>query len=225
MAQTTSELWRKLYEAKNTEREYAHEINGVWYGDGAEVASSVKNELFETFGIGRATSAQLSLEILADDIPKGAEIKRCVRLVNGAEVSEWLPKGTFYAASRDEDDGYWTIEAFDAMTKANAKYLPDEINDTWPKPMPDVVAEIAANIGVEIDSRTVINPAYMLQMPIGYTQREILAHIAAAHGGNFIISDAGALLLVPLLSAPAETSYLINEHGSAIVVGGVRIVV
>lgn len=225
MAQTTSELWRQLYESKNTEREYAHEINGVWYGNDAEEASSVKNELFEAFGIGRATCAQLSLEIYAADIPKGAEIKRYVRLVNGAEVSEWLPKGTFYSASRHEEDGYWTIEAYDAMHKADATYLPDEINDTWPKPMDDAVAEIAANIGVEIDSRTTINPAYMLQMPIGYTQREILAHIAAAHGGNFIISDAGKLLLVPLISAPAETSHLITEHGSAITIGGVRIVV
>lgn len=225
MAQTTSELWKQLYEAKNTEREYAHEINGVWYGEDAEIASSVSGELYEALTIGNAACAKLSLEILAENIPRGAEIKRYVRLKNGAEVSEWLPKGTFYASKRYDDDGYWTIEAFDAMRKADADYLPNTITDTWPKAMADVVTEIAESMGVEIDERTSINAAYMLQMPVGYTKREVLAHIAAAHGGNFIITGAGALLLVPLLSAPAETSHLITEHGSAMTFGGVRIVV
>ena len=49
--------------------------------------------------------------------------------------------------------------------------------------------------------------------------------IAAAHGGNWHMSDAGRLRLVPLLSAPAESSLLVTEHGDAILFGGVRILV
>ena len=53
--------------------------------------------------------------------------------------------------------------------------------------------------------------------------REVLAEIAVANAGNWIITDAGKLLLVPLNSIPAETHYLVTEYGYAITFGGTRI--
>ena len=200
MAQATSAVWQSLLEMSGTLAEYRFTINGTEYSSDAEISHEVTNELFEEFGIGGANCAMLNLEIIADNIPRGAEIKRAVRLVNGDTVSEWLPKGTFYTNRRICDGDYWRIEAYDAMRKADSDYLPDTITDDWPKPMAEAVAEIAAAMGIEIDPRTEIDPSYMLAMPVGYTKRQVLAHIAAAHGGNWIISDTGKLYLVPLLS-------------------------
>lgn len=79
---------------------------------------------------------------------------------------------------------------------------------------------------VEIDSRTVLNPAYAIDHPANnYTIRDELCFIAAAHGGNWIMTGEGKLLLVPLLSIPEETSFLVTEYGSAITLGGVKLLV
>ena len=55
------------------------------------------------------------------------------------------------------------------------------------------------------------------------TMREVLSAIAAAHAGNWIVTAENKLLLLPLFSAPDETDYIVNEHGDAILIGGVRI--
>lgn len=225
MAQTTSELWKTLWNTKNTKKEYAFDINGVWYDSEAETEHNADSALYSDFSFGNAHIATLSLSLYADNIPRGAQIKRYMRLVNGAQVSEWLPKGVFYANRRPSEDGYWTIEAFDPMRKADIVW---EVNQSWvfPMPMPDAVAKIAAAMGVEIDSRTVLNDAYTVDYPVSdQTMRQTLARIAAAHGGNFVMTDAGKLRLVPLKSAPPETGYLVTEYGNAITFGGIRIIV
>ena len=91
--------------------------------------------------------------------------------------------------------------------------------------MPDVVAEIAAAMGVTVDSRTALNASYQVPYPVGYSMREILGYIACAHAGNWIITDAGELYLVPLAGMPAETNYLVTEYGDAITLGRVRLLV
>ena len=105
MAQMTSKLWKSLWRMPNTEREYKFEINGVEYGPDQEVEHSYSNGLFEDFGIGNAYTASLKISLFADNIPKAASIKRYVRLKNGTQVSEWIPKGTFFTNRRSEDDG------------------------------------------------------------------------------------------------------------------------
>ena len=225
MAQATSDLWKTLWRSKNTEKEYGFDINGTWYGPDAEVKHSVTSGLYEEFGIGNATISQLTLSAYADDIPRGATIKRYIRLKNGDQASEWLPKGVFFINRRAEDDGYWTVEAFDAMRKAEAVWEPNQALE-FPMSMQDAVAEFARIMGVEVDSRTVLNASYTIDYPANdYTIRQELCYIAAAHAGNWIITDAGKLLLVPLLSIPEETNYLVDERGDAIMFGGVKILV
>ena len=235
MAQQTSELWKTLWRTKNTHKEYSFDINGIWYGPEAEVSHSVNNGLFEEFGIGNAACAQLSLSVFADNIPRAATIKRYIRLVNGEQVSEWLPAGVFFVNRRTEDDGYWTIEAFDAMRKADMPWDPDQALK-FPLSMDRAVAEFARIMGVEIDPRTHINSAYTVDYPAtdpeseesadnNYTIRQELQWIAAAHGGNWIMTGEGRLLLAPLGGEPEETHYLVTEHGDAIVMGGVRLLV
>ena len=225
MAQATSELWKTLWRTPGTEREYGFDINGIWYGPEREVSHSVSSALFEKFGFGNATISQLKLSLFTEDIPKGAAIKRFIRLRNGDQVSEWLPKGVFFTNRRSENDGLWTIEAFDAMRKADAVWVPDQSLE-FPLSMPDAVAEFARIMGVEVDPRTVLNAAYTIDYPANdYTIRDELRFIAAAHAGNWIITDIGGLLMVPLLSIPDETNYLVTQHGDAVTFGGVRILV
>lgn len=233
MAQTTSALWKTLWKTPGTEREYKFEIAGKVYGPDVEVSHSVDSGLYETFGIGNAATAKLTLSLFADSIPRAATIKRYIRLRNGTQASEWLPKGVFFANRRSEEDGYWTVEAFDAMRKAEQPWEPDQ-SLKFPLSMPAAVKEFARMMGVEIDPRTVLNPAYTIDYPASdpesgtgdyYSIRQELQWIAAAHAGNWIITDEGKLLLVSLLSIPPETNYLVTEYGDAITFGGVRILV
>lgn len=225
MAQATSELWKALWRMPNTTKEYQFEIDGTVYGPEHEVEHTVDCGLYEEFGIGNATIAQLTLSLYADNIPRGATIKRYIRLRNGEQASEWLPKGIFFTNRRSEDDGYWTVEAFDSMRKAEAVWEPDQ-SLVFPMTMPAAVAEFARIMGVEIDPRTSLNAAYTIDYPANeWTIRNELCFIAAAHAGNWIITDEGKLLLVPLLSIPEETNYLVTESGDAITFGGVRILV
>lgn len=223
MAQQTSALWKALIRDRSTTREYAFDINGVWYGAEAEVEHSVSSSLFESFGIGNAMSATLSLSLYADEIPRGAVIKRYVRLTNGIQASEWLPKGEFFTNRRTVEDGLWSIEAYDAMLKADITWTPRP-GFTFPCTMEAAARDIAYSMGVELDERNVYWPYTMDEYPAGeYMRRDALRDIAAAHGGNWYISDAGKLRLVPLISFPAKTDYLVTEHGDAILFGGLKI--
>ena len=225
MAQQTRVLWKQLLRERNTEKEYAFAINGVWYGPEAEVSHSVDGSLFDKFGIGNAMSATLSMSLYAEEIPKGAVIKRYVRLVNGTRTSEWLPKGVFFVNRRAVEDGLWDIEAYDAMLKADITWTPRS-GFTFPCTMEAAARDIALSMEVELDERNVYLPYTMEAYPEGeYMRRDALRDIAAAHGGNWYISDAGKLRLVSLMDFLPETNYLVTEHGDAILFGGVRILV
>lgn len=225
MAQERSALWKSLWRQKNTKKEYGFKIDGVWYGADKEIEHSYENGLYESFGIGNATSAVLNLRLYAEDIPRGAKIERFMRLVNGDEVSEWLPKGVFWINKKPFDEGVYDIEAFDAMRKADYPMIDTEIQGNWPRNVVDVVNEIAERMGVDIDPRTELDTTLSVPYPGTYNMREVLAQIATPHIGNWIISDKGELWLVPLLSLPANTDLLVTENGEAIKFGEVRILV
>ena len=221
--QNVSALWATLWEMPDTEIEYRFTINGTVYGKESEVSHSVERELYRDFGIGNATGATLNLELFADDIPRGATIVRECRLVNGNQASEWIPKGTFYTNSRSESDGFWRIEAIDAMKKADTVWEPLD-SDVFPMPMQTAVAYACQIMGVTLDDRSVIS-GYSVGYPANdQTWRQTLQYIAAASLGNFIITEANQLRLVPLISA-APAALLVNENGDAITFGEVGILV
>lgn len=225
MAQTTSSLWKALLRTKGTKKEYQFDINGTVYGPEREVEHSVDAGLYEEFGIGNAATAKLTLKLYADSVPRAATIRRYVRLKNGSQATEWLPKGVFFTNRRSEEDGQWTVEAFDAMRKAERVWTPDQ-SLTFPMTAPNAVAEIARIMQVQVDPRTQLDPSYTIDYPANdYTLRDELRFIAAAHAGNWVVTGEGKLLLVPLLSAPPETFYLVTEYGEPITFGGVRILV
>lgn len=221
MAQETSALWKTLLRSRNTIREYAFDINGVWYGPEAEVSNSSEVSLFDSFGIGNAMSGTLKMSLFANEIQRGAVIKRYIRLTDGKSYSEWLPKGVFFTNRRSVEDGFWTLEAYDAMLKADITWTP---RLPFPCTMQQAAQDIAAAMDVELDPRNVYLPYTMRAYPDGeYMRRDALCDIAAAHGGNWFISDTGKLRLVPLISFPPETNYLVEEHGDNIAFGGINI--
>lgn len=225
MAQATSEKWKTLFRMKNTRQEYAFTINNVWYGPEEEVSHSVDCELYSNFSIGSAVSATLTLDLYAEEFPRGAVIRRYVRLVNRNQSSEWLPQGVFFTNRRQLDDGRWHVDAYDAMLKADITWTPRK-GFAFPCTMEAAARDIALSMDVELDERNVYLPYQMKEYPSGeYMRRDALRDIAAAHGGNWFMSGAGKLRLIPLLSFPPETNYLVTEHGDAITFGGVRILV
>ena len=111
------------------------------------------------------------------------------------------------------------------MLKAEQIWTPDQSLE-FPMPMTQAANIIADIMGVEIDARTVLNSAYTVDYPANdYTLRDVLRFIAAAHGGNWIMSDVGKLRLIKLGELADETNYLIDESGDWITFGGDRILV
>lgn len=161
--------------------------------------------------IGGALSSTLSLTILNPDytIPQRAEIKVYYRARNETQTSEWIAAGTYYIDTREKKEAAvetLEINAFDAMIKAEQDYPDTEHN--WPYRDRYVVAEIAQAIGVTVDSRTntFLTAANMIDLPLQYTMREVLEHIAAMYAGNFVITADNKLLFVPLFGLdPEET--------------------
>jgi len=168
------------------------------------------------------------------EIPRMAEIRLETRLIlkdmltgEITSASEWLPKGTFYIDTRRTDavTGALIIHGYDAMLKAEQTFLTETTEDDWPKPMDEVVAEIAKRMGVELDSRTVVSHTLQAGYPLEYTMREVLSYIASAHAGNWTMTDAGKLRLVGLADIPAETFYLVTEDGDVILFGDTKILI
>lgn len=156
-----------------------------------------------TPGVGGCVCGEIDVEMRlpAAKIPKRARLIPYVRLTDGVQTSEWIQKGVFYADTREEDPGKTistlTIHGYDAMLRAEADY-PGESKLAWPAKDIDVVREIATAMGVGVDSRTVdaLKKGYKIQLPTGYSQREVLGYIAASYAGNFVISDLGELLFI-----------------------------
>nr|DAU30295.1 MAG TPA: protein of unknown function (DUF5047) [Bacteriophage sp.] len=232
---SVSDLYLTLLADKNHRVETKLSIAGVEYSQADIVKDSLRvyGGLYSTFGIGNCSARQIEFEIMPKgDIQRQAEIKVYARLMSGEQVSEWIPKGVFYFATRktDRKTGVLSVHGYDAMLKAEETWLDSSYDaETWPMPVWTAVNDIAARMGVAVDSRTQLNAAFPVQYPVDsdgdMTMREALGRIAVANAGNWIITDDGKLLLVGLNSMPAETNYLITEGGSAITFGGVRILV
>lgn len=230
--QSVSDNYRAIARDKNHKKQTRVDINGVsYYGESTQIRYlETYGGLFpKKVGVGGTQSQEIDVSVRygGESIPRMARMNVFVRLVLGDEATDWIPKGVFYIDTRKKDalTGCLTIHGYDAMQLANQVYLPEGETGEWPKGADVVAADIAARLGVEIDSRTVLDSSIMVPYPNDYTMREVLGYIAAAHGGNFIITDDGALRLIPLWSIPTETHYLVDEYGDPITFGteGTRI--
>lgn len=231
--QTTSDLYKAILQNPDHEKEIKLNIAGVEYGMDNIISCSTSGGIFSTPGIGNCASRQIDFVIKnPGEIPRQAKIQVFVRLILGEQASEWIPKGVFFFSTRKTDKvtGAMTVKGYDAMLKTEQTWLtPDYDTKNWPIPQAAAVADIAARIGVEVDSRTVLSTAFPVAYPIDengdLTMREVLGYIAASNAGNWVITDEGNLLLIGYGDIPEATNYLVDESGNTIMFGEVRLLV
>lgn len=228
-----SDLFQSIFENRLHETEVKLDIAGTEYGHDSIVSAAITGGMFDTPGIGGAAARQLDIEIYPiGTIPRQAKICVYVRLTLGAQASEWIPNGVFFISTRQKNKitGVLSITAYDAMLKAEETWLNSEYDtENWPMPQEEAAADIAARMGVELDERTVLDESFPVAYPVDengdLTMREVLGYMAVASKGNWIITNEGKLLLRRWGDGPAETNYLVTEHGYAILIGGDRILV
>lgn len=203
--------------------EYKVVVSGVSYGMEEIFSVSITRPLFDEFSVGNTCSAELKLRFMPrEDVPKMAQIVPYAREAAGGE---WVQLGVFFTDTREKNDEIFELIAYDAMLKMEQTFLEEGDTGEWPRTESDIVSEICERTAVQLDGRTVLKN-YSVEYPNDFTMREILGYIAAANGGNWIITRLGELLLVPLFaSMPEETHYLVNEDGDAITFGGDRILI
>lgn len=221
--QTVPSNWNGVFQIDH-KTEFKAVINGVTYTYGSIKSAQITKTMMDKLTIGQATSAMLDMVFRPQGtIPAAAKIECYVRLTNYepttvvtdelsniiktddgyvlasaySVVTDWIPFGTFYIDTRETAaNGLMTITAYDRMLAAEQSFPSSAGSMT----MSAAVAYIADALGVEADSRNQIAP-YSIDSPVGlYTMREVLCGIAAASGGNFVITENNKLRLIRIAS-------------------------
>ena len=215
---STSTLYNNIFATQNHSVEWKITINGVDYGmdkiaadvGGGHALPHIHRQVFtgNAPSIGGCVSATFECSIFeaSANVPRMATVVPKYRLLTELQTSEWITLGTFYIDTRsvDEINGILDLSCYDSMLKADGAegktYADLTAFDEWPQDMDDVVDEICSIIGVTLDSRTTIHSGtgYKVEYPNDLTMREVLGYIAVHHAGNFTITPAGKLRLVPL---------------------------
>ena len=186
--------------------EYKYIINGVEYpAEYIQGTPSIEKPLMLEPVIGRCCTGSFNItvrDIPNAVIPKAAQVKVSCRLVSpdGSITTTWIPQGEYWIVKRKRQGNTLSLTCRDNMIFAGRSYTDKTSFTEWPMPMVSVLAEIAALMNVQIDSRTLVysGPEYVCDYPNpDDLMSEILGRIAAAHGGNFIITETGKLRLVP----------------------------
>lgn len=225
--QTVPAKWNDIL-AGDYQVDFKAVINGKTYTYGEIKSARITKSMMDKLTIGQATSAMLDMVFEPNGaIPTAAEVKCYIRLANYdptiiitdefsniiqtddgyvlaesySSYSDWLPFGTFYIDTRSTDaSGWMTITAYDRMLAAERDFPSSAGSMT----MSAAVTYIANQLGISVDSRNAIAP-YNIDSPVGvYTMREVLCGIAAASGGNFVITENNKLRLIRLAS-PSST--------------------
>lgn len=247
--QTTSQTWKDLWAAGNAWLETKAVINGTDYTEISNPV--INRALMQNgCSIGNAVSATCQFSVRTSaSIPKSATVVIKMRLTDGTTTSEWLSAGTFYISHRQRDPvtGVLTLECYDAMLKANAQ-MPDLMPWTtaggepittasgeiimlsahYPRAMSAVMDDLAILLGdtIRIDPETTVETGdnYVItaqDVGLGTTINQVLCKIAAANGGNWIITPDNMLKLVPLTSAADAASATVNVVDVDGITGGI----
>lgn len=229
--QSTSALYKQILANPYHTAEIRLDINGVSFLSNQIVSLSTSQSMFnqDKAAVGGAVAGEINCTIYPTSavIPKMATLVPYVRITDGTNTSEWLQKGVYFIDTRtiDPETGLITIHGFDAMLKADQYYLTTSNQNTFPKAMSNVLAEICTRMGVTQDIRNSLTDYTMVKPDRDKTMRDVLGYIASANGGNWVMSDAGKLRLIKLGDIPAESNLLVDEYGNPISFGGVRILV
>ena len=216
---TKPEYWDDLWGADGTQCNYQILVDSeVYSGDEDIEEDSLKifRPVFtaeKPIGNTPCFSMECCLRQKERPIPKGAFLELQIRLSNGNQVTDWVSLGVFKIHQRFKyPDGWVKLSCRDKMQMANQSFLTDDPveEDSWPKPMRQVVEESAERLGLTLDPRSHIQEgdSWMVPTPVGLSVRAVWSSIAAAHGGNFILTPKQTLLLTIPKAQIGDTSYL-----------------
>lgn len=219
-------LWNRI-EEESVRMELKAVIGGLTYD--RVISCKAYPAAFDGLAIGQAAAAELSLSFVPlGDVPKMAKIQLSARLTDGSVSTAWVPQGTYYIDHRDGDTelGVLSVTAFDRMLFAEELYFSSgTITGPWPRAATSVVSDICTRLGISLDSRSRIDGTLMVPTPVNLTMRDVLRNIAAAHGGNFIITAENKLRLLPLEDLPDLTllgdefgNFVADEFGNRILI-------
>ena len=193
-----------LYQPHITQ--YRFTINGsVMSPDFIQGVPTIEKPMMLEPVIGRCCTGSLTIDVRQGDvdrIPKAASVNVDCRLSSYDKTisSDWIPQGRYFVTKRSGYGDLVTLTCRDSMIYAGKTYLDKAGIHTWPATMAAVLADIARIMSVSIDDRTEIQTGgeYTINTPEEDTlMSEVLAQIAAVHGGNFIVTESGKLRLVP----------------------------
>lgn len=109
----------------------------------------------------------------------------------GFAPSDWIPMGEFYVDSRERQKDVWVFTCYDRLVMADVPYISSL---TYPTTMQAVWDEICTRLGFHYDSSVQINPAYRVPVgPAGYSCRQVMGYIAAAHAACVYMGRDGNL--------------------------------
>ena len=216
--QSRSSTYQTIFADAGHTVEWKVTVNGTDYGgdklifsaSGGNSAPKLSRSMFTGSQpeVGKCVAATFSCAIIeaSSAIPRMATVVPAYRLVLGSSSSEWITLGTFYIDTRqvDKATGALLLTCYDRMLVADgaggASYADLTGFDEWPQSMSAVVSEIASIMGVSLDSRNYIRSGtgFTVDYPNDLTMREVLGYIGVANAGNWCITPANALRLVPL---------------------------
>ena len=198
--------WDALFNAPHS-TEYRYEINGEMYAaEDIRDTPIVEKPLMQEPSIGRCCTGSLTFTIKPKDglvIPRAAPVVAFCRLSDGTTVTDWVEMGHYWVSQRSGTGSLVTLTCRDAMLFSGRTYADKTKFEEWPVSMVDVVREIADLMGIKIDARTMLRsePDFVVNYPNEDTlMSEVLSVVAAAHGGNFIVTETGQLRLIPYLA-------------------------
>lgn len=222
---TKPEYWDELWGADGTRCSYQI-LNGseVYTGDDdiEEESLILDKSVFtaaKPIGNTPCFTMECCLRQKEADIPKGAWLELQIRLQNSTQATDWVSLGKFKVNKRVKyPDGWVKLSCRDRMQMANQLFIKDESVDvtTWPKPMSEVMGMTLDIMGIPLDPSTTINEGegWVVSLPLGLSIRTIWSSIAAAHGGNFIITPQDTLKLVhPRIAEEADLEAELSEEG------------
>ena len=203
---------------------------GTWNMDkifNLSTAQAMIND--DTQLIGNCMAGSINVQFVPTDplfgreveIPRMARLVPYVQVYNDTDTSEWIQKGVFFVDTRARNYTTLVLTGYDAMLMAEADYPSDDESE-YPKTDIEIVEYIADYLGVDVDERSydVIDAAYELGLPIGYSCREVLSGIATLYGANFVITDKGKLRAIGIGDIGKNVCYLATEDGKVILIGG-----
>jgi len=164
-------------------------IAGTDYGSSAIVDFEVDNAIVsgEEFEVGTVIISKLTLRLKTnDDIPANARVMPYVSLTGAQGAAEWLPMGEFYVDTRSQiNDKVWTFTCYDKLVRSDVAYVSAL---SYPATMQAVWNEVCDSLEYVYDGSVQIDASYMVPTaPTGYTKRQVLGHIAAAHGASVYV--------------------------------------